>query len=412
MKELLQKARAASRTLATLSTAQKNTALLEIARYLQEPENVRLILAENKKDTDAAEKSGITAALLDRLTLTEPRLAAIAASVLDVAELPDPVGQGESFVRPNGLKITNTRVPMGVVAVIYEARPNVTVDTAALCVKSGNAAVLRGSSSAINSNRAISAIMRRAAQAAGLPEDAISFIDDTSRETTRELMTARGLVDLLLPRGGSGLINFVCENSTVPVIQTGAGVCHVFVDKSADIEMAADIAFNAKCSRPSVCNAAETLLIHRDIAAEALPVIAARLAEKNTELRGCPETVKLLPQAVPATEEDWGTEYGDFILSVRVVGSLDEAVEHIARYSTGHSEAIVTRDYAAASEFTERVDSACVYVNASTRFTDGGEFGFGSEIGISTQKLHVRGPVGLRHLVTNKYIILGSGQVR
>jgi len=405
-------AREASRVLMTAGTAVKNAALAAIADALVE--NSQEILAANEKDLASARENGMRESLIDRLSLTPERIADIAAAVREVIALPDPIGTvKDTIVRPNGLVIGKKTVPLGVIAIIYEARPNVTADAAALCLKSGNAAILRGGKEAFCSNMAIMDIMRRAVSSVGLPEDVISLVKDTSRDSARELMQLTSYVDVLIPRGGAGLIKSVVENSKVPVIETGVGNCHVYVDASADLKMAAEIIFNAKCQRPSVCNAAETLLVHRDIAESFLPEAKKLLDTKNTQLRGCGETVRILgSDVVPASEEDWYTEYGDYILAVKVVSGLDEAIAHINKYNTGHSEAIVTNDYAASRRFLEEIDAAAVYVNASTRFTDGGEFGLGAEIGISTQKMHARGPMGLEQLTSSKYIVCGSGQIR
>ena len=337
----------------------------------------------------------------------------MAKAVIEVAEAPDPIGRvlsGES--RPNGLRIEKVAVPLGVIGIIYEARPNVTSDAAALCLKAGNAVILRGGKEAIRSNKAVAGVLRDALEEAGLPADCVQLVEDTSRQSAQELMGLTQYLDVLIPRGGAGLIRSVKENARVPVIETGVGNCHVYVDASADLDMAAEIIYNAKCSRPSVCNAIETILVHQDAAKAALPKIKARLDEKQVELRGCDRARAILPGITPAVEEDWATEYLDYILAVKVVGSLEEALGHIARYSTGHSECIVTQDYTAAQRFLNEVDAAAVYVNASTRFTDGGQFGLGAEIGISTQKLHARGPMGLEQLVSYKFLIRGSGQVR
>ena len=413
MTELQKMGAAAKEAAAVLRTAgeKKRRALLEAAQALRAaaPE----ILAANAVDLAAARESGMRDAMLDRLTLTEARIEAMAQGVEDVAAQRDPVGRvlsGET--RPNGLKIEKVTVPMGVIGIIFEARPNVTSDAAALCLMAGSAVILRGGKEAFHSNMAVTSVLQAALERAGLPRTAVQLVQDTSRESSREMMGLVGYLDLLIPRGGAGLIRAVVENARVPVIETGVGNCHVYVDDSADIDMAAEIIFNAKTSRPSVCNAIETILVHEKIAERALPAIAARLREKQVELRGDDRTRALLPEAVPASEADWETEYLDYILAVRVVDSLDEAVAHIARYSSGHSECIVTRDLRAAEAFTARVDSAAVYVNASTRFTDGGEMGLGAEIGISTQKLHARGPMGLNEIVSYKYVIRGDGQVR
>lgn len=413
MTELQKMGAAAKEAAAVLRTAgeKKRRALLEAAQALRAaaPE----ILAANAVDLAAARESGMRDAMLDRLTLTEARIEAMAQGVEDVAAQRDPVGRvlsGET--RPNGLKIEKVTVPMGVIGIIFEARPNVTSDAAALCLMAGSAVILRGGKEALHSNMAVTSVLQAALERAGLPRTAVQLVQDTSRESSREMMGLVGYLDLLIPRGGAGLIRAVVENARVPVIETGVGNCHVYVDESADIDMAAEIIFNAKTSRPSVCNAIETVLVHEKIAEKALPAIAARLREKQVELRGDDRTRAILPEAVPASEADWETEYLDYILAVRVVDSLDEAVAHIARYSSGHSECIVTRDLRAAEAFTARVDSAAVYVNASTRFTDGGEMGLGAEIGISTQKLHARGPMGLNEIVSYKYVIRGDGQVR
>ena len=406
-----QNAKAAARFLLTAGEL-KNKALLAIADALVS--ECDKITAANELDLQAARENGTRAALIDRLTLTPARIEGMADGVRQVAALPDPVGKViDGTVRPNGLKIEKVKVPLGVIAIIYEARPNVTSDAAALCLKSGNAVILRGGKEAINSNKCIADIMRAAIESAGLPRDCISLVEDTSRASSVELMQLTKYVDVLIPRGGAGLIRAVVENSKVPVIETGAGNCHVYVDKSADIEMAANIIYNAKTSRPSVCNAIETILIHKDIAEEVLPAVKARLDEKNVTLRGCARTREILGDSVEdANEDDWYTEYGDYILAVKVVDSIEEAIAHIAKYSTGHSESIITESYSAAQKFTDEVDSAAVYVNASTRFTDGGEFGLGAEIGIATQKLHARGPMGLNELTSMKFIIRGSGQIR
>ena len=404
-------AKSAARVLMCTDTETKNRALLAIADALVGAREE--ILAANREDVTAGENSGMTRAFLDRLSLSPERINGMAEGMRQVAALPDPVGRVLSdTVRPNGLHLTKVAVPIGVIAVIYEARPNVTADSAALCLKSGNAVILRGGREAIRSNTAIVCAMREALCKAGLPEDAVTLIEDTDRAVTQALMRLNGYVDLLIPRGGAGLIRAVVENATVPVIETGAGTCHIYVDRDADVSMAAEIVFNAKTSRPSVCNAAECLLVDRAIAAEALPVIAARLAEKQVELRADAEACAFLPNALPATDSDWGREYNDYIMAVHIVSGVDEAIDFIARYGTGHSECIVTDNPDTAERFLARVDAAAVYHNASTRFTDGGEFGLGAEIGISTQKLHARGPLGLEELTSMKYIVHGTGQVR
>lgn len=404
-------AKSAARVLMCADTETKNRALLAIADALVGAREE--ILAANREDVTAGENSGMTRAFLDRLSLSPERIDGMAEGMRQVAALPDPVGRVLSdTVRPNGLHLTKVAVPIGVIAVIYEARPNVTADSAALCLKSGNAVILRGGREAIHSNTAIVRAMRGALRGVGLPEDTVTLIEDTDRAVTQALMRLNGYVDLLIPRGGAGLIRAVVENATVPVIETGAGTCHIYVDRDADVSMAAEIVFNAKTSRPSVCNAAECLLVDRAIAAEALPAIAARLAEKQVELRADAEACALLPNALPATDSDWGREYNDYIMAVHIVSGVDEAIDFIAHYGTGHSECIVTDNPDTAERFLARVDAAAVYHNASTRFTDGGEFGLGAEIGISTQKLHARGPLGLEELTSMKYIVHGTGQVR
>ncbi len=401
----------AQRILAKAGGAAIDKALNAIAGALEK--NSQFILEENAKDIRAAQDSGISQAMIDRLTLTLDRISGMAQGLRQVAASENPVGKvlwGET--RPNGLKIEKVAVPIGVIAVIFEARPNVTADAAAICLKAGNSVILKGGKEAINSNKAIAAVMRTAAAEAGLPEDCIILIENISRQAATELMKLNGYVDLLIPRGGAGLIRSVVENATVPVIETGVGNCHVYVDCDADINMAADIVANAKASRVSVCNACEGLLIHKDVAELGLITIGEKLKEKNVEIRGDEAVCEILPYAIPATDDDWATEYLDYKISVKVVEDIDEAISHIAKYGTGHSEAIVTDSYAAAEKFKAEVDAAAVYVNASTRFTDGGEFGFGAEIGISTQKLHARGPLGVSHMVSSKYVISGNGQIR
>ena len=409
--EQAQRAKASSYELLTTDTKARDGALLAMADALEA--NADAILAANERDLAAARAAGRREALLDRLALSPARIAGMAGGLRKVAALPDPVGGADYAVRrPNGLSIEKRRVPIGVVGIIYEARPNVTADAAGLCLKSANACLLRGGSEAIHTNSAVVDCLSAAA-AAFVPADAVQLVRDTSRETAAEMMRLNGYLDVLIPRGGAGLIRSVVQTATVPVIETGAGVCHTYVDAAADVPMAAAIVANAKCSRPSVCNACETLLVHRDIAARALPAIAVALeAAHATELRGCPQTCAILPQALPATEEDWSAEYGDYILSVCVVDGVEEAIRHINRYGTHHSECIVTEHLPTAERFLNAVDAAAVYVNASTRFTDGEEFGFGAEIGISTQKLHARGPMGLHELTSVKYVVRGAGQVR
>ena len=405
------RAKDAARALAAVDAKAKRSALRAMADAVME--SAQEIFAANVEDLEAARAGGMSDAMLDRLRLNEARLSSMADGMRKVADMPDPVGRVlDGNTLANGLRLERRTVPFGVIGVIYEARPNVTGDAAALCFMSGSACILRGGREAIRSNTAIARAIGRGLEKSGMNPDCVILIEDTSRESALALMRMNGYVDLLIPRGGAGLIRSVVENATVPVIETGVGNCHVYVEKTADINMAAEIVFNAKTSRPSVCNAMETLLVDRDIAAQALPVIAAKLREKQVELRGCEETLRILPEARPAVEEDYAKEFLDYILAVKVVGGIDEAIAHIDRYSTHHSEAIVTRDYAAAERFTARVDAAAVYVNASTRFTDGGEFGLGAEIGISTQKLHARGPLGLNQLVSYKFIVRGDGQVR
>ena len=404
-------AKAAARQLAVLSSTVKNRALIAMAEALEKSN--KEILCANAVDVAEGQRKGLSAALVDRLQLTEARIHSMAEGLRQVAALPDPVGEVLSGVkRPNGLDIQKVRVPLGVIAMIYEARPNVTVDAAGLCLKTGNAVILRGGSEAIESNKVLAEILISAAKDAGIPEGAIALVETTDREAVNMLLKMNRFVDVIIPRGGAGLIRTVVENSTVPVIETGIGICHTFVDESADIAMAADIAFNAKVSRPGTCNSMETLLVHRAVSERLLPALLERFAAAGVELRGCEATAAYHSAVKPATDEDWATEYLDFILSVKVVDGLDEALEHIERYSTKHSEAIVTRDYANARSFQQQVDAAAVYVNASTRFTDGFEFGFGAEIGISTQKLHARGPMGLVELTSIKYLISGDGQTR
>lgn len=409
--EMGKKAKAASVVLATLPTPEKNKALLVSAEALLAAKEE--ILTANKLDVESALAAGIKGAFIDRLTLTEKRLEEMAEGLRQVAALNDPVGEVLSMkTLDNGLIIGQKRVPMGVIGMIFEARPNVAADAFGLCLKAGSAVILRGGKEAFRTNRAVVEALRSALANEGLPEDSVQMVPDTARETANEMMRLNGYLDVLIPRGGAGLIQSVVQNSTVPVIQTGVGNCHVFVDESADLEKAARIVINAKTQRPGVCNACESLLVHEKIAEAFLPEIGKALQEKKVEIRGDEKTQKLVAGSVPAVEEDWATEYEDYIISARVVKDLDEAISHIRTYSTGHSEAIVTENYTNAQRFLNEVDAAAVYVNASTRFTDGGQFGFGAEIGISTQKLHARGPMGLKELTTTKYIIYGSGQIR
>lgn len=404
-------AKTAQRELARVGGAKRDEALAAISAALRE--NMQKILEANSLDIETARANGMAESMIDRLTLTEERIEGMAKGVDDVRLMSDPLGKVLSgTTRPNGMRIEKVTVPLGVIGIIYEARPNVTSDAAALCLKAGNAVILRGGKEAIRSNKAISELMRAAVESAELPADVINLIEDTSRDSANELMKLNGFVDVLIPRGGAGLIKSVVENSTVPVIETGSGNCHVYIDEFADIDMAADIVFNAKTSRPSVCNACESLLVHKAVAEKALVAVAGKLNEKNVEIYGDEIVCEVLDFAKPATEDDWGREYLDYKISIKTVSDIDEAIAHIAKYSTGHSECIVTDDYSRAQKFLNEVDSAAVYVNASTRFTDGGEFGFGAEIGISTQKLHARGPLGLNNLTSEKYVVYGSGQIR
>ena len=405
--QLCKSARKASVLLGNSSTDLRNTALQAMANALVEKQGE--IIAANNIDIENAKANGISTAMLDRLTLTEARIEAIAKSVEKVIALPDPLAKSESWVRPNGIKITKKRVPFGVIAIIYEARPNVTADAAALCLKSGNAVVLRGGKEAINSNVAMAKVLGEAVETVGLPKECVQIVTDTSRETANQLMKMKGYVDLLIPRGGKSLIRSVVDNATVPVIETGAGNCHVYFDKYADENMAVSVLNNSKCSRPSVCNATESLLVHKDVAEKLLPKVKESLA--NVEIRGCERVCKIIDASL-ATDEDFYTEYNDYILAVKVVDSLEDAIDHINTHGTGHSECIITNCDIAAEQFCNTIDAAAVYVNASTRFTDGEEFGFGAEIGISTQKMHARGPMGLTEMTTYKYVVTGDGQVR
>ena len=404
-------AKSASREAAKLGTKAKNRGLLAVANELVEERE--LILQENAKDIEAAKAKGVKQSLIDRLALTEQRIEDMAEGLRQIAALDDPIGEVLGMkTRPNGLRIGKKRVPLGVVGIIYESRPNVTADAFGLCFKTGNAVILRGGSDAIHSNQAIARVIKEGLRKEKLSQDLILLVEDTSREVVNEMMKMHGWIDVLIPRGGAGLIANVVANSTVPVIETGTGNCHIYVDETADLSMAADIVINAKTQRVGVCNACESLLVNRKVKDAFLPVLAKRLNEKHVEVRADEAAGALMPGAVPATEEDWGTEYLDYILSVKVVDSVEEAIAHINKYNTKHSEAIITNDYTHAQKFLDEVDAAAVYVNASTRFTDGNEFGFGAEIGISTQKLHARGPMGLLALTTTKYIVYGNGQVR
>lgn len=414
MSELIikgQKAKEASYVLMNATTTEKNNALLKMAEVLLK--SSKEILEANKKDLENAIEKGTAKAMLDRLALDESRINGMADGLKDVVSLPDPIGEVTGmWKRPNGLQIGKQRVPLGVIGIIYEARPNVTCDAAGLCLKSGNVVILRGGKEAINSNVAIVKALREGVKEVGLPEDVIQLVENTDREVATEMMKLNQYIDVLIPRGGAGLIQSVVQNATVPVIETGTGNCHVYVDCDADLEMAKNIVINAKTSRPSVCNAEEKLLVNEKIAKEFLPIIYKALKEKDVEVRGDKKVLEVLNEATEIQDDEWGKEYLDYIIGVKIVKDVDEAINHINKYGTGHSEAIITNNYENSQKFLQRVDAAAVYVNASTRFTDGSEFGFGAEIGISTQKLHARGPMGLNELTTNKYIIYGNGQVR
>lgn len=411
IKDVARKTKEASYFLANASSLSKNQFLLQLADNLEREEEE--IKEENKRDLEKAKSMGMKPSLLDRLELSSSRIKAMASGLREVANLPDPVGEViEGSKRPNGLLITKVRVPLGVVAIIYEARPNVTIDSVGLGIKSGNALILRGSSSAIYSNRVLVNKTKETLSQCGFPSQVVNLLECETHEEVQELLALRDYIDVVIPRGGAGLIKSVIENSQIPVIETGVGNCHVYVDRSADREMAEKIVINAKTQRPSVCNACETLLVDEEIAPQFLPSVIGALKEKGVEIRGCEKTKELVGDVRLATEEDWYAEYLDLILAVKVVGGIEEAINHINKYGSHHSEAIVTQDYTAARKFLEEVDAAAVYVNASTRFTDGGEFGMGAEIGISTQKLHARGPMGLRELTTIKYMVWGTGQIR
>ncbi|MBE6840511.1 MAG: glutamate-5-semialdehyde dehydrogenase [Ruminococcus sp.] len=412
IESLGKKAKAAEPFINSASTAAKNKALAEISAALRN--NTELIIKQNELDLINAKENGMSESMQDRLRLDASRIEGIASAVDQLIELTDPVGQiTDGYTRPNGLQIIKTRVPMGVIGIIFESRPNVTVDAASLCLKAGNAVILRGGKEAINSNMCLCSVMREAVKKAGFPEDIIQLVEDTSRETSVAMMKLNGYLDVLIPRGGAGLINAVVQNATVPVIETGVGNCHVYVDASADLDMAVDIADNGKTQRPSVCNAIENLIVHKECAEKFLPMISERFKAHNVEIYGCEETRRILGDSVlPATEEEYAKEFLDYKISVRVVDSIDEAIAHIRKYTTHHSECIVTKSLESSKKFQREIDAAAVYVNASTRFTDGGEFGLGAEIGISTQKLHARGPMGLNELTTIKYLINGDGQIR
>ena len=406
-----QNAKEASYDLGIASTTEKNNALELMAKALLN--NKQEIIDENKKDLDKAIEKGTSEAMLDRLSLNEDRIADMAKGLMELIALDDPIGEViEMWKRPNGIQIGKQRVPMGVIGIIYEARPNVTCDAAGLCLKTGNAVILRGGSEAINSNKAIVKVLREAVKEAGLPEFSIQLVEDTSRETATKMMKLNEYIDVLIPRGGAGLIQAVVKNATVPVIETGVGNCHIYIDEVCDFEMAKNIIVNAKTSRPAVCNAAEKMLINEKIADEFLPIIIEALREKGVEIRGDEKVKSIIPDVILTNEEDWDKEYLDYIIAAKIVKDVNEAIKHINKYGSGHSEAIVTDSYMNSQKFLNKVNAAAVYVNASTRFTDGGEFGFGAEIGISTQKLHARGPMGLKELTTIKYIIYGNGQIR
>lgn len=409
--EIGESARIAKRALAKLTTDEKNNVLLNAADALKS--NYKEILIANEIDLENGKKAGLKPSIMDRLALNKERIYSMAEGLEQIAKLPDPVGEVINMkTLPNGLTVGQKRVPMGVIGIIYEARPNVTSDAFGLCLKAGSAVILRGGKEAINSNKATIAAFKKAINKIGVDENIVQLIEDTSRETATAMMKMNRYIDVLIPRGGAGLIQSVVQNSTVPVIETGVGNCHVFVDESADIEKAVNIIVNAKAQRPGVCNAAETMLVHKNIAEEFLPAAIKALKEKNVEIRGDKAVKAIVNDVAEAKDEDWATEYLDYILAVKVVENIDEAIEHIAKYSTGHSECIVSESYTNTQRFLQEIDSAAVYVNASTRFTDGNEFGFGAEIGISTQKLHARGPMGLKELTTTKYLIYGNGQIR
>lgn len=411
MEVLGTRAKAASREGANLSTDEKNRGLLSVAEELCQQKE--FLLAENAKDVELAVEKGVKQSLIDRLALTEERIEAMAEGLRQIVTLDDPIGEVLGMKnRPNGLRVGKKRVPLGVVGIIYESRPNVTADAFGLCFKTGNAVILRGGSDAIHSNMAIVRVIKEGLRKERLPQDLILLVEDTSREVVDDMMKLHGLIDVLIPRGGAGLIANVVQNSTVPVIETGTGNCHVFVDQTADLTMAVEIIENAKTQRMGVCNACESLVIHKEIAEEVIPMIVQNLKYHEVEIRGDEIAQAISEEIIPATEEDWGTEYLDAVISVKVVDSIDDAIAHINKYNTGHSESIITKNYENALKFQDEIDAAAVYVNASTRFTDGFEFGFGAEIGISTQKLHARGPMGLEALTTTKYIIFGNGQIR
>jgi glutamate-5-semialdehyde dehydrogenase len=405
------KAKAASRTLANISTEVKNNALFKMAAGLEQ--SADRLMAENKKDLVAAEQKGLSKAMIDRLKLTPERIKTMADGLREVAALPDPVGEiVKMWRRPNGMEVGRMRVPIGLIGIIYESRPNVTADSAALCIKSGNAVLLRGGSEAVASNAAIADVLNKAGAEAGIPDGAVSFIENPDRACVMEMLKANHSIDLIIPRGGEGLIRMVSENSTIPVIKHDKGVCHVYVDCKADLAMAAEICFNAKVQRPGTCNAMETMLVHRDLSSSFLPEMLRRLMKAGVEIRGCAKTKAIVPEVKEATDKDWDTEYNDLVLNVKVVAGMEDAMDHITRHGSQHSEAIVTTDYENARRFLREVDASAVFVNASTRLNDGYEFGLGAEIGISTTRIHARGPMGLEELTSTKFIVLGNGQIR
>lgn len=410
LKQLGIEAKRASKVLANLSTQEKNRILFEMAKSLKQSKTA--IIDANKKDINWAKEKGLTRAMIDRLLLDDARVLQMAKGLMDICDLQDPVGVGDVFKRPNGLTIVEQRVPIGVIGIIYEARPNVTSDAAGLCIKAGNSVILRGGSEAIYSNRSIVKALKYGIQKAGVDDNIIQLVESTDRESVKFLMQMDDYIDVLIPRGGAGLIKTVSKNSKVPVIITGEGNCHIYIDRDADFKMAKNIIINAKTSRPSVCNAVETVLVHKDISRDFLPEMLAELSHNDVKIYGCEKTCEIYPDAKRAMEDDWSCEYLDLVVAVKVVESLDEAIDHINTYGTLHSEAIITENYNSAKKFLREIDAACVYVNSSTRFTDGGEFGFGAEIGISTQKLHARGPMGLKELTCKKYLVLGEGQIR
>ena len=409
VEEICKRTKSAYPSISKAKTAQKNKVLESLSRLIYE--NAGVIIKENNKDIVCAAENGVPSTMIDRLTLNEARINGLCDALNELIKLKDPCGSGECFERPKGITIKHVRVPIGVIGIIYEARPNVTVDAAALCIKTGNACILKGGKEAINTNLCLTSLIKMALEENDLPQDACNLIDVTDREATNAFVRMRDFVDLMIPRGGKGLIRFVKENATMPIIETGAGNCHIYIDETADINDSVRVSVNAKCQRPSVCNAVESMLVHRTVAEEFLPLFLSATCEYSLEIRGCELTQKIIP-CTPATEEDFFTEYNDYIISVKIVSDIEEAIEHINRHSTNHSEAIMTKSLDNAEKFTSEVDSAAVYVNASTRFTDGGEFGLGAEIGISTQKLHARGPMGLAALTSEKYIILGNGTIR